>query len=172
MDTYQCEKCNKEFLNKQGLGAHKRYCGTRKTYNCATCGKESYVTHQKINKYCSLKCAQIGSRVVKDEAWYKRKRAIANEAWARYQSRKINQTPADADRQKIQKIYEECPDGYEVDHIVPISKGGLHHQDNLQYLTPDANKRKGNKLVGVEGFEPSTSCSQSRRYYQAELNSD
>ena len=35
----------------------------------------------------------------------------------------------------------------EVDHIIPVSLGGLHHQDNLQYLTPDENKRKGNRVA-------------------------
>ena len=38
------------------------------------------------------------------------------------------------------------PPGYEVDHIIPISKGGLHHQDNLQYLPSLENKIKNAKL--------------------------
>ncbi len=32
---------------------------------------------------------------------------------------------------------------HEVDHIIPISKGGLHHQDNLQILTQQENRKKG-----------------------------
>lgn len=35
---------------------------------------------------------------------------------------------------------------YHVDHIVPLSKGGLHHQDNLQVMRADYNQRKFNKL--------------------------
>ena len=31
---------------------------------------------------------------------------------------------------------------YEVDHIQPISEGGLHHPDNLQILTAQANRKK------------------------------
>lgn len=42
----------------------------------------------------------------------------------------------------LKQIYAACPPGYEVDHIVPISKGGKHVPDNLQYLTADENKRK------------------------------
>lgn len=36
-----------------------------------------------------------------------------------------------------------CPKGYEVDHIISLAEGGLHHQDNLQYLPNIENKRKG-----------------------------
>lgn len=63
-----------------------------------------------------------------------------------YYTKKRNQTPPDADLEKIKDIYLKCPEGHEVDHIIPISKGGLHHQDNLQYLTIHENRSKGNKL--------------------------
>ena len=53
-----------------------------------------------------------------------------------------------ADKQKIKEIYLNCPAGYEVDHIVPLSLGGLHHEDNLQYLTIEENRRKGNRWIG------------------------
>ena len=56
-------------------------------------------------------------------------------------------TPDDADLKIIRLIYENCPDGYEVDHIVPIDRGGLHHQDNLAYLPMSINRSKGTKLV-------------------------
>lgn len=36
---------------------------------------------------------------------------------------------------------------YHVDHIVPLSKGGLHHPSNLQILRGVDNLRKGAKLV-------------------------
>lgn len=32
---------------------------------------------------------------------------------------------------------------YEVDHIVPLARGGKHHPDNLQLLTAAENRRKG-----------------------------
>ena len=47
---------------------------------------------------------------------------------------------------EINKFYENCPDGMEVDHIRPPSQGGLHHPINLQYLTPEENRKKGTKF--------------------------
>ena len=38
------------------------------------------------------------------------------------------------------------PEGHEVDHVIPLSKGGLHHEGNLQYLLKLDNRRKGSKL--------------------------
>ncbi len=62
-----------------------------------------------------------------------------------YRAKKRNATPDDADMKLIREIYDHCPIGYEVDHIVPLSKGGLHHQDNLQYLPGLENRKKSNK---------------------------
>lgn len=58
--------------------------------------------------------------------------------------------PEWADRDALRAIYDNCPEGYEVDHIVPISGAnvcGLHVPWNLQYLTPEENKRKGNRAA-------------------------
>ena len=160
-----CNLCNKEFKNTQGLSIHTKTCGkTKPVFKCKTCRVEKEKSYHSKNVYCSQKCSQVGSRVEKDEAHYKHRRAIANEAWQRYHAKQKDQTPLDADIKLIQKIYENCPKGYEVDHIIPISKGGLHHQDNLQYLPWIENRRKGNKLVSEVGFELTISCSQSRRF--------
>ena len=65
------------------------------------------------------------------------------------------QTPVNEDIKALQDFYTRCPDGYEVDHIIPISKGGLHSLTNLQYLTKSENRRKSNKIVApVVGIEP------------------
>ncbi len=45
----------------------------------------------------------------------------------------------------IGRFYKNCPNGYEVDHIIPISRGGKHILSNLQYLTKEENKRKSYK---------------------------
>ena len=50
----------------------------------------------------------------------------------------------------IGRFYKNCPKGYEVDHIYPISKGGKHRLNNLQYLTKSDNCSKGAKLDWVQ----------------------
>jgi hypothetical protein len=60
-----------------------------------------------------------------------------------YRARKYNAITESSDLQLIKLIYENCPDGYHVDHIQALASGGLHHQDNLQYLEISENCRKG-----------------------------
>lgn len=56
-------------------------------------------------------------------------------------------TPLWADLESIEQFYENCPSGFNVDHIIPL-KGknvcGLHVLNNLQYLTPKDNLKKHN----------------------------
>lgn len=50
------------------------------------------------------------------------------------------------EKKLIGRFYRNCPNGHEVDHIIPVSKGGMHRLSNLQYLTREENRRKSNKL--------------------------
>jgi 5-methylcytosine-specific restriction endonuclease McrA len=51
------------------------------------------------------------------------------------------------ERRLIGRFYKNCPKGYEVDHIIPVSKDGKHKLSNLQYLTKEENRRKSNKIL-------------------------
>ncbi len=71
---------------------------------------------------------------------------------AKHRAKKLNQTPPNADFTLIEEFYKEARhltdttgNQYHVDHIKPLDKGGLHHQDNLQVITAEENLRKGNK---------------------------
>jgi len=73
-----------------------------------------------------------------------KKKKAANKAGVYlYRARLKNAIPEDSDLKLIKLIYENCPEGYHVDHIVALASGGLHHQDNLQYLEKSENCRKG-----------------------------
>ena len=108
---------------------------------CPACGKE----HARP-VYCSDECNPKRLKLTPEEKIARRK-SIHNEAWHRYMAKKKNQTPKDVDIKELQAFYLKCPAGHEVDHIIPISKGGLHTLSNLQYLTISENRKKSNKLL-------------------------
>jgi hypothetical protein len=71
---------------------------------------------------------------------------------AKRRAKKLNATPTWLNAEHaahIKRIYDNCPPGYHVDHIVPLINDqvcGLHVPWNLQYLRADENIRKGNRL--------------------------
>lgn len=76
----------------------------------------------------------------------KQKTFIDNKTRAKRLKRIMKWSDIDA----IKDFYLACPDGHEVDHIVPYRSknvSGLHVLNNLQYLTPRENKRKFNKVI-------------------------
>jgi hypothetical protein len=76
-----------------------------------------------------------------------RKNKILN--WQNYHTRKLNAMPKWVDKEELRKIYQNCPKGYHVDHIMPLrgkTSSGLHVPWNLQYLTPTENIKKSNKV--------------------------
>ena len=55
------------------------------------------------------------------------------------------------DQKGIKEFYINCPEGFQVDHIIPLQGNlvcGLHVLSNLQYLTIQENLQKGNKYNG------------------------
>ena len=68
---------------------------------------------------------------------------------AKYRSNKLKATPIWAELVEISSYYNSCPEGYHVDHIIPLQGDlvcGLHVLCNLQYLTVKDNIEKGNKF--------------------------
>lgn len=51
------------------------------------------------------------------------------------------------EEEKIREFYKNCPIGFEVDHIIPISRKGKHRLNNLQYLTREENLKKGHSII-------------------------
>ena len=61
--------------------------------------------------------------------------------------KRLKEGLGDVERWKIRSFYKACPKGHQVDHIVPVSKGGAHCLENLQYLPIEKNKRKFTKSM-------------------------
>lgn len=51
------------------------------------------------------------------------------------------------ERQMLKKFYQECPCDLEVDHIIPLGKGGTHTLSNLQWIKKEINTRKHTKIL-------------------------
>lgn len=84
-----------------------------------------------------------------DTLWRQKNRGKARAKVRNYQARKLKAMPAWAEVELIKQFYKNCPEGYEVDHIVPLQGKnvcGLHVLANLQYLPRTENRKKSNKF--------------------------
>jgi 5-methylcytosine-specific restriction endonuclease McrA len=148
MSIYSCTHCSSPTKNlkfcSRSCSASYNNKGNRRhgapSRDCLICGEKTKSSRQK---YCSSACVGESQKKNLSREHILRKKRFY---FMCYYTKKKDQTPVDADMELIKEIYLNCPEGYEVDHIIPISKGGLHHQDNLQYLTVSENRSKGNKL--------------------------
>lgn len=90
-----------------------------------------------INTHCK-DCCLITRRVYQREYQASRK------------ADKLARTPSWADLEKIKEIYAKCPEGYHVDHVIPLRGelvSGLHVENNLQYLLAIENIKKSNTFT-------------------------
>ncbi len=139
-----CDRsCSASYNNQYKIKTGKY---VRLSKQCSGCG---IITEN--TKYCSQFCkksspAPLRKYKSKEEQIHAR-RMMQREAYARYAAKKKYQTPVDEDLSAIKLFYQNCPDGYEVDHIMPISKGGPHSLANLQYLTISENRKKWCKIM-------------------------
>lgn len=128
--------CAASFRNKNRLYKKKPVS------NCHHCGEP---TKSHKAKFCSIKCSGLASRKNITEKELRARNAAAQ---AKYRAKYgyLRAYDPSANVEAIKEIYANRPEGYEVDHIIPLSKGGKHHEDNLQYLTISENRKKGNSL--------------------------
>lgn len=149
----------KSYLGKKSC----KHCGSNEkyvsSYSCKPCGVKRGL--EKLNNSELMAPYRTKEKtLLRVQKWRKNNPKKHQQQWlrdetvnARASKRRAsirNQVPSDADFNKIQLIYNECKImtsetgiPHEVDHIIPISKGGLHHQDNLQILTQQENRKKG-----------------------------
>lgn len=76
---------------------------------------------------------------------------IRKRNWYRHHLRRCSYSLSGC-REEVEKFYDECPKGYTVDHIIPMTHDkvcGLHVPWNLQYLTRSDNSSKNNQFDGT-----------------------
>ena len=121
-----------------------------KTGQCTTCYKKYAKDNSEQLRKNETKYRENNreKRRTSDKLWRENNKGKKNFQTAKRRAAKLLATPRWANMDKIKEIYKNCPEGHEVDHIVPlqgINVCGLHVENNLQYLTKLENKEKGNK---------------------------
>lgn len=124
--------------------AHKEQI---KEYNKSYYSKnKEYLT--EINRDWKNKNKELVKEYNKE--YTEKNRSKINAKNSKYRASKLQATPVWSDMKAIEKFYMDCPEGYEVDHIIPLkgkNVSGLHVLNNLQYLTKSENCRKRNKVM-------------------------
>jgi 5-methylcytosine-specific restriction endonuclease McrA len=137
VSSYGCHYCNwKKGLEKLATGEIKKYHTKEKTKKRLDNWRKN-----NLDKYA--------------DQWRREPKEKKNARAAIYRYSRRDQTPDLTDKEKhdiievyklAQKLTIETGIKHEVDHIFPVSRGGLHHPDNLQVLTKHENASKGNKI--------------------------
>lgn len=121
-----CRQANKEKINKQVKTWKKENSSYQKELD------REYHKRMKGNREYLSKRSHY-------EALRRAKKMQATPKWLTEQHLK-----------EIKNTYRECPDGYHVDHIVPLcgeNVSGLHVPWNLRIITAEENLKKSNKLI-------------------------
>ena len=82
--------------------------------------------------------------------WNQENKCLKNSYTKKRRAKIKKATPLFADTKAMRQFYNNRPTGMHVDHIIPITSDvvcGLHVEWNLQYLTPQQNADKGQKVM-------------------------
>jgi 5-methylcytosine-specific restriction endonuclease McrA len=144
------EKPREEFhkdSSRNGLRSHCKscHCKSSRLY----CEANAEQRRESCRRYYEANAEQ---RREYSRSWAKNNPGKHNAKVARRKALKLKATPPGPPCPRVRALYEIAAcfnkDGYDVhvDHIVPLSKGGLHVFENLRIIPAVENLRKGAKL--------------------------
>lgn len=127
------------FIQRKGDNTREAHCG--RVVSLETRAKTSAANHKRFGTQ-----PFVGPKkpLVPDSAEVRLLKQREQYQW--HQAQHVYKVQLDADRQRVIDFYLNCPDGMVVDHITPMSLGGAHVLENLQYLDWQASRRKGRLL--------------------------
>ena len=143
--VYVCQYCSNEFRPTRLTSKFcSRSCGDvvrKRKYRQTPKGKESLARDNK-------KAAERKS------AWSKNQPTSYHAARTNKRRERLGSTKLSSiEKMMIVNIYEDARHmsqltgiPHEVDHIIPISKGGPHHPSNLKVIPRDENRSKGARI--------------------------
>ena len=115
-----------------------------------------YEFHKQVIATKRRRYAENREKVLAENArWREENPTAVRVVKSRYRAKRRGATvPLTFEEQaKVNALYAKAREltrltgaAYHVDHIRPLSKGGLHHPDNLQVLLGSENSRKGARL--------------------------
>lgn len=158
MRIVSCKQARQEGLKryftgkpcKRGHVAERHVAG-----GCVECDREDQRRYYKNNpeeKKAESVAYREGNREITRKIqrdYYARNSARIKAEAKTHRGNRALRVPRWSEVELIEAFYRDCPDGYEVDHILPLqgkTVSGLHVIGNLQYLPRSVNRSKHNKV--------------------------
>jgi uncharacterized protein YpuA (DUF1002 family) len=146
-----CKKCGsyEKYVSNSSCSPCLKRIGLEKLNNQEL--MKPYRTKEKKQKYCEDNRELVNS-IKRKYSKSERGKAVNCEKQRRRFARLKQGIPieiTEEELRQIQNIYQQAQHltftngvQYDVDHIVPLFEGGLHHPDNLQIITHDEHLMK------------------------------
>lgn len=128
----------------------------RRAYARAYSARRRKESPEKVKEeYARWRAANLEKDRQRHQAWKKENRAHCTNLESRRRALLLGQFIEDVDRDVVFSMHggmcgicKQFIDGpFHVDHVIPLSKGGMHGYVNVQPAHPDCNWKKGDRVL-------------------------